>query len=178
MATDPVPAPAPEIPPSPVRQQRAHPGWALVGWLLLCGLTGGLGGLAAAGSLGNWYAHLAKPAFNPPAWVFTPVWTALYAAMALAAWLAWKTRNSGCRRRGLRLFLVQLALNLSWTYLFFAAHSLGLALIEIALLAIAIALTAQSFLKMTRLAGWLMLVYLAWVVFAGYLNWGIWRMNS
>ena len=158
-------------------RKRDHAGWVLAGWLILCLLTGGLGGLATAGNLQSWYSRLAKPAFVPPDWVFGPVWTVLYTAMAFAAWIVWKTRDSSCRRRGLRLFLVQLFLNLSWTYLFFAAHRPGLALAELALLAIAILLTAQAFLKMTRTAAALMLIYLTWVLYAGYLNWGIWRLN-
>ena len=176
-AADPQPAPAMQKPSAILPRQRAHPGWALLGWLVLCLLTGGLGGLATAGNLSTWYTHLAKPAYTPPDWAFAPVWTLLYTAMAWAAWLVWKTRNSSCRRRGLRLFLVQLFLNLSWTYLFFAAHNPGLALLEIALLVVSIALTANTFFKMTRVAGVLMTAYLAWVLFAAYLNWGIWRLN-
>ena len=177
-AADPVPASAVATRSAVVAQRRAHPGWALAGWLLMCHLTGGVGGLALAGNLTHWYAHLAKPVLTPPDWVFLPVWLTLYTAMALAAWLVWRTRNSSCRRRGLRLFLVQLVLNLSWTYLFFAAHSPGLALLESGLLALAIALTAQAFFRMTLAAGWLMVAYLAWVLFAGYLNWGVWRLNG
>ena len=177
-STRPAYAAATTLPVEPKRRPRDHPGWALVGWILLCALTGGLGGLSAASSLRTWYLHLAKPPYTPPDWVFAPVWTVLYVAIGVAAWLAWKTRNSDCRRRGLRLFLVQLFLNFSWTYIFFGAHHPGAALFEIALLAISIGLTANTFFKMTRTAGWLMTAYLAWVLFAAYLNWGIWRLNN
>ena len=150
---------------------------ALAGWLVLCYAVGAAGSFATAVAIPIWYVGLAKPALTPPNWLFAPVWTVLYAAMAMAAWLAWRTRVSSCRTRGIRLFLVQLLLNLSWTWLFFGMHRPGLALVELVLLAAGIALTMQAFFKMSRIAGWLLAPYLAWVIFAGYLNWGIWRLN-
>ncbi len=157
---------------------RPHAALALTGWLLLCYAVAAAGSYATAAAIPTWYASLAKPAFNPPNWVFAPVWTLLYAAMAVAAWLAWRTRPSRCRVRALRLFLVQLLLNLTWSWIFFSQHRPGLALIEIGLLWAAIVLTAQAFSIISRRAFWLMIPYLAWVSFAAYLNWGIWRLNS
>jgi tryptophan-rich sensory protein len=150
---------------------------ALLGWLGLCFVVAALGSLEAEPSMQSWYFTLQKPELTPPNWIFGPMWTLLYAAMAVAAWLAWKTRWSSCRTRGLRLFGVQLFLNVTWTWIFFNQHRPDLALIDIALLWIAIALTAQAFYKISQLAAGLMVAYLAWVTYAGYLNWGIWRLN-
>jgi tryptophan-rich sensory protein len=161
----------------PPAKPRPYAALALAGWLLLCYAVAAAGSYSTASAIPSWYAGLAKPALNPPNWVFAPVWTLLYTAMAVAVWLAWRTRPSGCRVRAIRLFLVQLLLNLTWTWVFFGQHRPGLALIEIALLWVAIALTAQAFRIISYKAFWLMMPYLAWVSFAAYLNWGIWRLN-
>jgi tryptophan-rich sensory protein len=150
---------------------------ALAGWLVLCYGVGALGSGFTAAAIPTWYAGLVKPPLNPPNWVFAPVWALLYGAMGVAAWLGWRTRNSTCRTRATRLFLVQLLLNEMWTWLFFDLHRPGLALVEIALLWTAIALTMKTFFVISRRAGWLMAPYLAWVTFAAYLNWGLWRLN-
>ena len=156
---------------------RPHAGLALAGWLLLCFAVAALGTLATLSQLPGWYAHLVKPAFTPPNAIFAPVWTILYACMAVSVWLCWKTRPSSCRYRGLRLFLCQLLLNLGWTWIFFSTHQLGSALIDLVLLWIAIALTIESFRKMSHLSAWLLAPYLAWVTYAGYLNFALWRLN-
>lgn len=123
---------------------------------------------------GAWYAALVKPAWNPPAWIFGPAWTLLYTLMAVAAWLVWKRDGW---RRPLMLYGVQLALNAAWTPIFFGAHELGWALVEIAALWTAILLTLLSFWRVSRLAGWLFVPYLAWVTFATALNFALWRLN-
>jgi len=97
--------------------------------------------------------------------------------MAVSAWIVWKTRPSPCRRRGLRLFLVQLGLNLLWTWIFFSRHQMFTALADVVVLWLAILLTILTFKKMSATAAWLLLPYLAWVTFAGYLNLAIWRLN-
>jgi tryptophan-rich sensory protein len=157
--------------------RRPHSALALAGWLALCYAVAASGSAVTITAVPTWYVALVKPPLTPPSWLFAPVWTLLYTMMAVAAWLAWRTRPSTCRNRGIRLFLVQLLLNLTWSWLFFGRHRPGLALIEIALLWAAIALTTQTFLTISRRAAWLMLPYLAWVTFAAYLNWGIWRLN-
>ena len=124
---------------------------------------------------GAWYAALDKPSWNPPAWIFGPAWTLLYTLMAVAAWLVW--RRCGWQRP-LPLYFVQLSLNAAWTPIFFGAHQLGWALVEIVALWIAILLTLLSFRRVSKTAGWLFAPYLAWVTFAAILNFTLWRMNS
>jgi tryptophan-rich sensory protein len=146
----------------------------LLGWLLLCFAA------AAVGSLfmpGEWYAALNKPAWNPPGWIFGPVWTALYAMMAVAAWLIWHRGGLAVQRRPLGLFLAQLALNALWTPLFFGLRQPGLAFAEILLLWLAILATLLAFRPVSRAAAWLLVPYLAWVSFAAVLNGALWRLN-
>ncbi len=146
----------------------------LFGWLLLCFAA------AAVGSLfmpGEWYAALNKPAWNPPGWIFGPVWTALYAMMAVAAWLVWQRGGLAGQRRPLGLFLAQLALNALWTPLFFGLRQPGVAFAEILLLWLAILATLLAFRPVSRTAAWLLVPYLAWVSFAAVLNGTLWRLN-
>jgi translocator protein len=147
----------------------------LAGWLGLCFGAAAFGGFFGPG---EWYATLKKPAWNPPGWVFGPVWTALYTMMAVAAWLVWQHGGFANQRRPLTLFLVQLALNAAWTPLFFGLHLPGLAFAEILLLWLAIAATVTSFRGVSRPATWLLAPYLAWVTFAAALNFALWRLNS
>ncbi|WP_395687776.1 TspO/MBR family protein [Aestuariivirga sp.] len=150
--------------------------WAVLALLiLLCLAVGMLGGLASTASIDGWYRTIAKPAWTPPDAVFGPVWTLLYIMMAVAAWLVWQTGEQV--RPALILFFVQLALNLLWTLLFFAARSPGLALIEVVFLWLGVALTMLAFFARSSLAGWLFVPYLAWVSFAAVLNAAIWWMN-
>ncbi len=148
---------------------------ALVGWLLLCFAAAGFGGLFMPGA---WYASLNKPPWNPPGWVFGPVWTALYTMMAVAAWLVWKRGSWAAQWRRLTLFLVQLALNAAWTPLFFGLKKPGWAFAEIVLLWLAIAATLAAFRPVSRIAAWLLAPYLAWVTFATFLNFTLWRLNA
>jgi len=124
---------------------------------------------------GEWYATLAKPEWNPPAWIFGPVWTLLYMLMAVAAWLVWK-RNGW--QRPLWLYLVQLALNAAWTPVFFGANQIGWAFVEIIALWAAILVTMLAFLRVSKAAGWMLVPYLAWVSFAAFLNFSLWRLNA
>jgi tryptophan-rich sensory protein len=135
-----------------------------------------LGGWATAASVGTWYQGLAKPAFNPPDWVFAPVWSALYLMIAIAGWRAW--RRAGAQARGaLTVYAVQLALNLSWSFVFFGARLIGPALAVIAALLAAIAANAFLFWRIDRWAGALLVPYAAWVAFAAALNAALWRLN-
>jgi len=124
----------------------------------------------------TWYASLIHPAFAPPNWVFAPVWTALYILMGVAGWRVWK--NTGLRTPQMGMFAVQLALNLAWSLIFFGLHAIGAALIEIAVLALAILATTILFFRRDRLAGFLFVPYLGWVVFAAALNHAFWKLNG
>lgn len=126
---------------------------------------------------GEWYASLAKPAWNPPSAVFAPVWTLLYAMMGVAAWLVW--RQVGLREAALplSLFLVQLVLNALWSYLFFGLHRPDLALLDIVTLWVAILVVLVLFWRVSIPAGILLLPYLCWVGFASFLNFTLWRLN-
>lgn len=144
---------------------------ALAGFVLLTFCAPLTGMIALPG---EWYEALNKPTWNPPSWIFGPVWTALYLMMAVAAWLVWK-RNGW--HKAIWLYVLQLALNAAWTPIFFGAHHLGWALVEIIALWIAILFTLLAFLRVSKPAGWLLVPYLAWVSFATFLNFTLWRMN-
>jgi benzodiazapine receptor len=148
---------------------------SLIGWLLLCFAAAALGGLFPPG---EWYAQLAKPAWNPPNWIFGPVWTALYAMMAVAAWLVWRQQGFRAQLRPLGLFVLQLALNAAWSPFFFGLKSPALAFVVIVLLWLAILATTYAFWRAHRISGALMLPYLAWVTFATTLNYSLWRLNN
>lgn len=151
--------------------------YALTGFVIGCLAVAGLGGLLTSLSVDGWYQTLAKPPFNPPDWVFAPVWTALYLMMAVAAWRIWRHRENGNRGFALVLFAVQLVLNLAWSGVFFGLMSIGVALLEIVLLWLAIVMTAIAFARIDRVAGWLIVPYAAWVLFASLLNAAIWWLN-
>lgn len=148
--------------------------FALLGWLA---------GSFAAGVIGSlfrpdaWYEALAKPAWNPPNTIFGPVWSVLYALMGVAAWLVW--RRSGFKGAGtaLTLFVMQLALNALWSYLFFGLHRIDWAFFEILVLWSSILIVGILFWREVRLAGALMLPYLIWVGFASILNFTLWQLN-
>jgi translocator protein len=126
----------------------------------------------------SWYAGLQQPDWNPPDAAFGPVWTALYLAMAVAAWLVWRARERRRERQlALAVYGVQLALNLGWTAVFFGLQRPGWALVEISVLALAVAVTIGLFWNVNRFAGALLLPYLAWVVFAASLNAGVSALN-
>ncbi len=149
-------------------------------WLALALWLAFTFGAAATGafvSTDGWYATLAKPTWNPPNWVFGPVWTALYIMMAVAAWLVWRQGGWRRQRRALALYVAQWALNALWTPLFFGLRRPDLAFACIVLLLIAIALTMSAFRPARRLAALLLLPYAAWVGFATVLNFAIWRLN-
>jgi benzodiazapine receptor len=155
---------------------RAGKDWlALIGLLALCFAVAGIGGWVTANSVESWYPTLAKPGFTPPDRVFGPVWSVLYAMMALAAWLVW--RRVGWSHRALGLFVAQLALNLAWSVLFFGLQRVGAALAEILLLLALIAATTFAFWRVDRRAGLLLAPYLLWVGYASLLNGAIWLMN-
>jgi benzodiazapine receptor len=146
----------------------------LVGWAVLCFAAASMGAFFEPG---EWYGALKKPDWNPPGWIFGPVWTALYMMMAVAAWLVWRHGGWGQQRKPLIVFLVQLALNALWTPLFFGLHWPGVAFAEIVLLWLAIAATIVVFHPVSRPAMLLLVPYLTWVSFAAALNFTLWRLN-
>lgn len=146
----------------------------LAGFIVLCLAVGALGGWITAPAVVEWYPTLNKPSFNPPNWIFAPVWTTLYIFMAIAAWLVWQKPNS---KAALVLFFAQLALNCAWSFLFFGARSPWLGLVGIAMLWVALLATVIVFFQRSKPAGMLMLPYLAWVSFASLLNFSIWQLN-
>jgi len=150
---------------------------SLLFWVVLCFAVAGISGSLTANAIPTWYRTLVRPAIAPPNWVFGPVWTLLYALMAIAAWQVTQSAPSSLRTWGLVLFLVQLALNFAWSLIFFRQHAIGAAFIEVVFLWAAIAATTFVFSRVSPPAAWLMAPYLAWVTFASFLNGAYWRLN-
>jgi tryptophan-rich sensory protein len=148
----------------------------LLVFLLITLGVGGVASLFTTPEIPTWYARLVRPAIAPPNWVFAPVWTALYILMAFAGWRVWK--KTGWRAPEMAMFGVQLALNFAWSVIFFGLHAMRIALIEIAVLNVAILATAIMFFRRDRLAGLLFLPYLGWTLFAAALNQAFWKLNG
>jgi len=149
----------------------------LAAFVALCLGVAALGGWVTAGSVGSWYPTLKKPAFNPPDWVFAPVWTALYLMIAVAGWRVWRRHGFAGARSAMSAYALQLALNLGWSFLFFGGRMIGAALAEILLLLAAILVNAVLFWRVERAAALLLVPYGAWVAFATVLNAALWRLN-
>ncbi|MGE8237510.1 MAG: TspO/MBR family protein [Stenotrophomonas indicatrix] len=148
----------------------------LLGWAIVTFLAAALGARASI-SAADFYASLTLPAWAPPASVFGPVWTVLYALMALAAWLVWRQGGWRAAAPALALYLLQLALNVLWSWLFFGWKQGALAFADIALLLALIVATMVAFHRVRPAAAWLLLPYLAWVTFASALNYAVWQAN-
>jgi tryptophan-rich sensory protein len=146
----------------------------LAGWLALAFAAGGVGAIASVDAA-SFYAQLAKPSWAPPAGVFGPVWSVLYGLMGISAWLVWRT--PGPRRAALTLFVIQLAANALWSWLFFGWHLGAFAAVEVLVLLALIAATLRGFWRASRAAGALLVPYLLWVAFASALTWSVWRAN-
>ena len=146
-------------------------------FLAVCLGVGALGSVATAESVRTWYPGLAKPPFNPPNWVFAPVWTTLYVLIAVAGWRVWRHRGFSGARAEFTAYAAQLALNLAWSFIFFGQHMIGVAAVEIGVLLAAIAVNAMLFWRIDRPAGWLLAPYGVWVAFASLLNFALWRLN-
>jgi tryptophan-rich sensory protein len=148
----------------------------LIGWLLLSFIAAAIGAVASVHAAA-FYQQLAQPSWAPPSWLFGPVWSVLYALMGIAAWLAW--REGGWRRqRGvLALFVIQLALNALWSWLFFGWHRGALGFADIVLLWLLIVATLVGFWRVRPLAGALLVPYLCWTSFAAALNFAVWQLN-
>ena len=148
----------------------------LIGWLFVSFAASAVGAIASIEAKA-FYGQLAQPEWAPPAWLFGPVWTALYALMAIAAWLVWRGGGFRSNRIPLALFLLQLALNALWSWLFFAWHLGALAFAEVVLLWAFILATLIFFWRARPIAGALLLPYLLWVSFAAGLNYAVWQLN-
>jgi len=148
----------------------------LVGWIAVVAIAAVIGSVASANAP-EFYGQLDAPSWAPPASVFGPVWTVLYLLMALAAWLVWRAYGWHGARAALTLFLVQLAANALWSWLFFAWRLGLVAFIELLALAALIVATLVSFWRLRPVAGALLVPYLAWVLYAGALNFVLWRTN-
>jgi tryptophan-rich sensory protein len=148
----------------------------LFAWLGSVVVAAGLGGLASANA-GNFYGQLNQPAWAPPGWLFGPVWSVLYLMMGVAAWLVWKTHGFRGAPWALGMFLLQLALNALWTWLFFAWHLGAWSVLEIGVLWVLILTTLISFWRLRPLASVLLIPYLAWVSFASVLAYTLWTRN-
>jgi benzodiazapine receptor len=152
--------------------------WLALGILLgLVFAISALGSLVTVPKISSWYAGLIKPSFNPPSWVFGPVWTILYVIMAIAAWRIWLRPASKARRAALVWFGVQLALNAVWSPIFFGLEQPRLALAIIMALLITLAMAVFRFFSVDLLAGWMLVPYLAWTGFASVLNGTIVALN-
>jgi benzodiazapine receptor len=138
-----------------------------------------VGQFATYPNLAPWYAGLVKPSFNPPNWVFGPVWTMLYLLMAFAAWRILRLPSASPERRwALSLFFAQLALNAAWSWMFFAAHNPLLGLVNIVPQILMIVAAVVAFYRLDGLAGWCLMPLAAWVCFATVLNFAVWKLNS
>ena len=148
----------------------------LVGWIVVSFVAAAIGSIASIHAA-TYYMQLAQPSWAPPANVFGPVWTILYTFMAIAAWLVWRVDGFRGARLALGLFLVQLAANALWSWLFFGWHRGALAFADIVLLLLLIAATIVAFWRIRPMAGVLLIPYLLWVCFASTLNYSVWQLN-
>ncbi len=152
--------------------------WVVLAGLLVASfLVAFVGGLSSTSGVDGWYADAQKPPWTPPNWLFGPVWTVLYTAMAVAAWLVWRRYGWRDARPALLLYAGQLALNAIWTPLFFGAEQLWLGLAVIVALDVVLAFTVVAFYRRHRLAGVLLMPYLAWALYATTLNAGVAALN-
>ncbi|MES2517197.1 MAG: TspO/MBR family protein [Bacteroidota bacterium] len=152
--------------------------WKLVIAILVCEIGGIASGFFSQSGVGTWFISLNKPSWNPPAYLFAPVWTLLYLLMGISFWLIWKSNATEPKKtNAMIIFGVQLFLNFWWSILFFKLHTPALALIDIILMFITINITIFWFAKISRTAAWLLVPYISWVSFASLLNYTIWIMN-
>jgi translocator protein len=163
-------------------RQRPLAPLALLGALVACFGVAAIGGMVTGSEIGGWYRTLEKPWFNPPDWVFSPVWTVLYLIMAAVLWQIWRTpvqtaAETALRRRAILAFAVQLALNLSWSLVFFGLNSIVGGMVVIVLLWLAIVWTIRAARPVIGRAVWWLAPYLAWVSFAALLNGAILVLN-
>lgn len=148
----------------------------LAGWLAVVAAAAAAGALASVNA-GTFYQQLTLPPWAPPGWVFAPIWNLLYLLMAVSAWLVWRAEGFSGARTALGLFLVQLAVNALWSWLFFAWRQGAVALAVVILLLVLVVATTAAFRRISRGAAVLLLPYLGWLVFAAALAYSAWRLN-
>jgi tryptophan-rich sensory protein len=142
----------------------------------IAGLTGAMFTVTGEGS---WYRTIEKPEWNPPGWLFGPVWTTLYILMGIAFYLIWTSAaDKRIKRPAMAFWLIQLVFNLCWTLIFFYAQQIGYAFAEIVVLWLLILITILLFARISKLAAWLLVPYISWVTFAAVLTYTIWQMNQ
>ena len=139
---------------------------------------GGAGGFFTVPEIASWYVTLNKPSFNPPNYLFGPVWTLLYIFMGISLYLVWKQPPSLQRKKAITIFVIQFAINISWSFIFFNQHQILLALVDIMAMWLFIIFTIIAFGKLNKTAAWLLVPYLLWVSFATILNSAIWVLNK
>ena len=144
----------------------------------VCLVVGAVSGLFTADAIPTWFTTIQKPSWNPPNWLFGPVWTTLYVLMGIAFFLVWRSPNSADKSRAMWAFGTQLVLNFFWSFIFFKQQNISGAFIEILFMLAAIVATIVLFSKVNRTAAWLLAPYLAWVSFASFLNFTIWQLNK
>lgn len=142
-------------------------------------LVGGLSGFFTVTGVESWYQTINKPSWNPPNWIFGPVWTALYIMMGVALFLVWKSSsNANTKKLALLLFAAQMLLNFFWSFIFFNLQQPGWAFAEIVSLWLFILFTIFAFARLNNMAAWLLVPYISWVSFAAILNFTIWQLNK
>jgi len=142
-------------------------------------IVGGTSGFFTATGVESWYQTIARPTWNPPGWLFGPVWTTLYVMMGISLFLVWKEDTSvELKKIAIALFTVQLVLNFFWSFIFFNQHQIGWALVEIIAMWVFILLTIFAFAQVNKAAAWLLVPYISWVSFATILNYTIWQLNK
>jgi tryptophan-rich sensory protein len=144
--------------------------------LVIPQVVAGLSGYFTITGIGSWYRQINKPSWNPPDWVFGPVWTTLYIMMGIALYLVWKSELKN-KKNAITQWSIQLLFNFFWSIIFFNLHQPGWAFAELVLLWVFILLTIVAFSKISKVAAWLLVPYIAWVTFAGILNYTIWQLN-
>jgi translocator protein len=144
--------------------------------IIICNLIGAMGAIWTS-SDGNWYRGINKPSFNPPNWIFGPVWTLLFTLMGISLYLIWTSPSSKIKMIALALFVIQFLFNVAWSYLFFGINKPLWAFVEILILLGFIIATTIYFLRINKIAGYLLIPYILWVGFASILNYSIWKLN-
>lgn len=140
--------------------------------------VGGVASFFTASSVSTWFKSLNKPFFNPPAWLFGPVWTTLYIMMGIAFFIIWDSKAKDIiKQRAMKIYFIQLFFNFTWSFVFFYAQQPGWAVVNIVLLWLLIALTIFWFSRISKAAAWLLVPYILWVTFATALNYAIWQLN-
>lgn len=151
---------------------------ALIGWIAASQTAGIVGSLFTVSAIPTWYESLAKPSWNPPGWIFGPVWTILYTLMGIAAYRIWrKGMKKQAVRQAVILFSIHLAFNALWSIIFFGLQHIPLAFLEILVLLCLIVIVTLRFYHLDKIAAYLLLPYLVWVSFATYLTYAILRLN-